>query len=273
MSEDIKPENGAIPPRLTIKVPGAGVAAEAVPAEAPPPATKKKTSRMSLDQVTADPGAPAAPVSGVGVASKTIRLAPAISGQLVSSSMPVGKALSGVLMSADDGKRTTSRIPLESVLSPKSETPAGGGDATPKTIKVKRPTISVGSKVAAMPVDAAAVPGPVPTPSAAASAKNQTARVDILPDMVIEAQQTQKKTIKIRRADGAGGEVKATPRTVGIVRAEGESSEAAVADQAQVAAPHWIFPSLAAVALLLICFMIYVLAAQAYPNLGWSLGG
>lgn len=277
MSEDIKPGNAAIPPRLSIKVPGqTGEVAVAPQAPSDPAvaAVKRKTSRIALSQVSAEPGAPAAPVSGIGLTSKTIRLSPAIGGVPIPST-PVGKALSGILMaSPDEAKYKTSRIPLEAVLSGKSEAPAGaGGDAIPKTIRVKRPTITAPPKVVSS-VEAPVSAAPSPVPAGAPVEKNQTARVDILPDAAAEAQQTQKKTIKIRRAEGSGPEARVSPRNVSIARSEGELAGLAEdAGGARVAAPHWIFPVMAAAALFVMGFMIYVLAAQAYPGLGWSLGG
>ena len=251
MSEETRPEDGAIPPRVTIKMPGQS----GDMASSSDPANKKKTARLSLNQATAEIGAtPGAPVDGAGIVSKTIRLAPAMTGQVSVSPLPsVGKALTGTL-GFDDVKRQTSRISLENAL--QGGAPGGMG-AIPKTIKVKRPSISMGG---------GATPGtgnePAEVPLAA---KNQTARVEVTPDMVPEAQQTQKKTIKIRRAESAG-EAKAEPRSVTIAR-----SEAAVGAGVQVAKPQAAFVWIAAAALMVMCFMLYVLAAQAFPNLGWSV--
>ena len=273
MNDDIKPESSAIPPRVTIKVPGqTGEVAEGASPMADStvgttlPGNKKQTSRITLDKVTAEPGATlGSSVSGLGVASKTIRLAPAVTGQVsISPLPPVGKALSGALIS-DDGKRQTSRIPLDAVLTGKGES---AGDAIPKTIKVKRPVLSSVSKVTGLPTEAPAVV-PAPPPAGMMSSKNQTARVDIVPEAA-ETQQTQKKTIKIRRADGAASDIKAGPRSVTIAR--GEEGAGSAGEGAEVAPPHVIFPIMAAAAMLVLCFMLYVLAAQAFPHLGWSVG-
>lgn len=270
MSEDIKPENGSIPPRVSIKIPGqSGEVDEKSLAEAQAYG-KKKTARIPLDQVTAEPGAAsAASVSGVGVSSKSIRILPTVGGPgTISPLPPVGKALSGML--TPESKSQTSRIPLEFAISDKG---AKVSDGVPKTIKVKRPVLAATPKVTAMPVE---VPAEVPPPVAevpaagALSSKNQTARVDIIPEAV-EPQQTQKKTIKIRRADGGAGEIKPTGRSVSIARAEGAPSEVP-AQGPGVPAPHGIFVALAAAAALVLCFMLYVLAAQAYPGLGLKLG-
>lgn len=280
MSEDNKSGNAPIPPRLTIKAPGQTGGLGTRPLEtpstmAPPPnpsvppelnqvaGLKKKTARISLDQVTAESGAPAT-VSGVGIASKTIRLAPAMMGQgAVTPLPPVGKALSGMLIS-DDAKRKTSRISLDSVLPQLEAAASAGGDAGPKTIRIKRPTFSSSTN---LPTMAPVEPAPVVTP-VEPNAKSQTARVDIPPEaMVTEAQQTQKKTIKIRRAEG-GSEAKTAPRSISVARAEAALERAT---QVQVATPHWSFVMVAAAAVIVMCVMLYALMAQAYPSLGWSL--
>jgi len=271
MSEDIKPEAGAIPPRLNIKVPGQTGDVEsglhAAPAtDSSLPGNKKKTSRISLDQVTAEPGAaPAASVSGIGMASKTIRLAPAMTGQVSINPLPsVGKALSGVVI-PDDGKRQTSRIPLDTVMSGKTDPGSSGGDATPKTIKVKRPILSVSPKMTPMQEE-------LPQPSAS-NEKSKTARVDIVPEALAEPQQTQKKTIKIRRADG-GGEAKPMMRSAGGAQSGGAPAAVpgGMPESSGVPAPHWMFLVTATAALLVLGYMVYVQSAQAFPNLGWNTG-
>lgn len=273
MSDDIKPEAGAIPPRVTIKIPGqSGDISGSGDA-----AGKKKTARLSLDQVTADPGAVAgAHVEGVGGVSKTIRLSPAQTGQATVTPLPsVGKALAGTF-AYDEAKRQTSRIPLEAVMPGASGTASlpgipGVASTMPKTIKVKRPSLSLSADISAIKAE---TPAAIPV-EAPAAGKNQTARVDLAPEAVTEgvpdSQPTQKKTIKIRRADGAEskpGEV----RSVSIARADGTGAGGAVVQAVgQVAKPHGAYVGLAAVALLVLCFMIYLLAAQAYPSLGWSV--
>jgi hypothetical protein len=272
MSEDIKPENGSIPPRVTIKIPGQSGELAETPTAATVPVNKTKTSRISLDQVTAEPGATqAASVNGVGVASKTIRLAPAMTGQVLISSMPsVGKVLSGMISA--ESKSQTSRISLESAM---AETGTKSPDSVPKTIKVKRPMLTTTPKVAGLSAESQSeAPPPAtmapPPPAGELLSKSQTARVDIIPEAA-EPQQTQKKTIKIRRADGGSGDIKTVGRSISIARAEGESPEALKAGS-DVPAPHGIFIAMAAAAALVLCFMLYVLAAQANPELGWVVG-
>lgn len=264
MSEDNKIGSGTIPPRVTIKAPGA--AEGPAPAKIPDgnPALKKKTARIALDQVTADEGAPAT-LSNAGLATKTIRLAPAVTSPLAVSPLPsIGKALTGIFVT-EDLKRKTSRISLDAVLPQLEAAGAAGGDSGPKTIRIKRPAIATPSALPAIteaPGDVVAVPE--------ADLKSQTARVDIPPESAaIEGQQTQKKTIKIRRSDGGGAEVKAAPRSISISRNE---AQAAVPTQTQVTQPHWAFVLAAVAAVIVMCVMLYALMAQAVPTLGWSLG-
>ena len=278
MNDDMTSGTDPIPPRLTIRNQGQNDAAAVNPpveASLKTPSSpassqdaltfnKKKTARISLDQVTAEPGA-STTVAGAGIASKTIRLAPALTGQVsVAPLPPVGKALTGMLVS-DDTKRKTSRISLDSVL-PQLEATAAGGDTTPKTIRIKRPTISAPAGVRPTPVEEAPV-----AVAPDSGSKSRTSRVDI-PDEVIaqEGQQTQKKTIKIRRAEGGGADIKMAPRSVSISRSE---ADAPVATSEQVAQPHWSFVLVASAAVVTMCVMLYVLMAQAYPSLGWSVGG
>lgn len=272
MSDDIKPENGSIPPRVTIKIPGqSGELAETTTATTIP-TNKTKTARISLDQVSAEPGATqAAPVNGVGVASKMIRLVPAMTGQVLISPVPsAGKALSVII--SEETKSQTSRISLESVM---AEISGNSQDAPPKTIKVKRPMLTNTPKVTSLSAEVqseSSSPAMVAPqqPAGELVSKSQTAHVDIVPEAA-EPQQTQKKTIKIRRADGATGEFKPVSRSVSIARAEGESAETPKAGS-DVPAPHGIFIAMAAAAALVLCFMLYVLAAQANPGLGWTVG-
>ena len=106
-----------------------------------------------------------------------------------------------------------------------------------------------------------------PQPAVSSAEKSQTARVDIPAEGIPgEAQQTQKKTIKIRRADG---EAKPIGRAVNIARAEGGGVDVG----GEAPAPHWAYIATASAAVVTMCVMMYALIAQVFPNLGWSLGG
>lgn len=266
--------DNTIPPKLSFKAPDSTTAETEkkrtsrvdLPPPAPQEATatlKKKTSRIPLDQVSAEPGAATgAPVAGVG-AAKTIRLSPAGPVPTITIT-PSPKALSGVLV-PEDIKRQTSRIPLESAAATPAETTAGG---SPKTIRIKRP-----AGLAATPIPAPAEPAPVveaaPAP-AEPTAKSVTSRIDMPEEGTGDTgQATQRKTIKIRRPDGTPA--KPVPRSMAVARVEAQA--AARAAEEDVAAPHAIFPILAAAAVVLLCVMVYVLLMQAFPNLGWNFPG
>lgn len=301
MTEPTSSPNGAVPPRLSLKKPGQPLTPPAAaPAAAPTPAPalksqtsriplpsapaepapvspKKKTARISLDAAVAEPGAkPAVATGGVGV-SKTIRLTPAGASPAKTMATPsISQTLSGIV-TPPEGKSKTSRIPLESAI-------AASEGAGPKTIRLKRPGAALsGPIIMAPPEPVAAQEIPVAPPAplqdiALAPSKSQTARVEIQPDVSSDLQQTQRKTIKIRRAGGEGGPtIKAAPRSLSVARAAGVEETVASAPVEEIArpAPRWhvVFPITAAAALFVLCFMIYVLAAQAFPHLGWHVGG
>jgi hypothetical protein len=283
MSEDNKPAEGAIPPRFTLKKadssasgPSPVTAAEAAKKQTarvdlPPPAAeqapvlKKKTARIPLDQVSADAGAPSgAPVAGVGISSKTIRLAPPTPPPPTISIPPATPVTRVMTRAGDDAKRQTSRISLETALAEHSD---GGASApgTPKTIRIKRP----GAAPVAAPSTAATVPA---SPGeAAGGAKSSTARIDLPEAIPAEGQPTQRKTIKIRRADGGGATIKPVPRSVAVARLEAQAAERRAEETTQ--ATHVLFPIAAAVAVLVLAFMIYALLVQAFPGANLSFPG
>lgn len=278
MSENTTPDGNLMPPKLNLKKedPPASFAnlagkdredkkhtARVDLPETPPEATatlKKKTSRIPLDQVSAEPGAPAgAPVPGIG-ASKTIRLTSTFATPTITIA-PSPKAVP-VTMLTDDAKRQTSRIPLDIATTGRDDG-AGQGDI-PKTIRIKRPTVTPSI---AIPVETVAPPSAAEAP---APAKAITSRIDLPETESAEGGQvTQRKTIKIRRAEG-GPTVKAAPRSPAVARME-QAAAAHAADD--VNAPHPIFPVLAAVAVVLLCVLVYVLCVQAFPSLNWSFPG
>lgn len=265
--------DNTIPPKLSFKAPDQAPAqtekkhtsrVDLPPSAVPEGATtlKKKTSRIPLDQVSAEPGAATgSPVAGVG-AGKTIRLSPAGPVPTITIT-PSPKAISGALVT-EDIRRQTSRIPLEAAATP-PETTAGG---SPKTIRIKRP-----AGLAATPILAATEPPAapaVPSLTAEPTAKAVTSRIDMPEEGTGDTGQvTQRKTIKIRRPDGSPA--KAVPRSLAVARVEAQAA-ARVAEE-NVAAPHVVFPLLAAAAVVLLCVMVYVLLMQAFPNLGWNFPG
>jgi hypothetical protein len=281
MSENTTSGDTSMPPKLNLKqsdqpatgIPMAGRDAKSHTArinlpETPPepaPALKKKTSRIPLDQVSAEPGAPAgSPVLGMGT-SKTIRLSP-LSPSPTITIVPSQKVLSGSMI-LDDAKRQTSRIPLELAISEKDNTSTSQPNA-PKTIRIKRPNISQSIPA---PVQAATPP---PAQESTQSPMSRTSPIDIpeqeSPD---SGQATQRKTIRIRRPEGGSAE-RAAPRSLAVARIEKEAAANVAAELAGgVSAPHPIFPALAAVAVILLCVLVYVLFTQAFPTLGWTFPG
>jgi hypothetical protein len=281
MSENTTPGGDPLPPKLNLKPQNPLVdLVNATPVErdakhhtakidlpAIPPETngtlKKKTSRIPLDQVSAEPGAPSgSPVPGVGTA-KTIRLTNPPSSPTITI-VPSSKAIVGTMI-LDDAKRQTSRIPLESATTGSGE--SGDQPAIPKTIRIKRPTVTQ-----SVPVPAAPLAQPTsPAQESPFAPKSSTARIDLPEQEMTEegGQVTQRKTIKIRRADGSVP-AKPGPRSPVVARMEQEAAEHAAE---AVSAPHPIFPTLAAVAIVLLCVLVYVLCVQAFPNLNWSFPG
>ena len=272
MSDNTTLGDNAIPPKLNLKPQEANKHTTRIDLPTaqpePPPTLKKKTSRIPLDQVSAESGAAAgAPVQGVG-ASKTIRISRP-TGTPTITIAPSSKVLSGTMIS-DDAKRQTSRIPLELAISDGANTPSEGG--APKTIRIKRPTPTQSEPApVAMPPPPQAVES-VATPPPPAMSK--TAQIS-LPDAALPetGQATQRKTIKIRRADGVGID-KAAPRSLAVARVEKVMADHVAADAAgEVPPPHPIFPVMAAAAVALLCVLVYVLFVQAFPSLGWPFPG
>lgn len=286
MTDDPKPTAGQIPPRLKLEPSAAGnspsdasSAASAdikkqtrrveVPATPPPQdaaaTLKKKTSRIPLEQVTAESNATlATPTAGKGLSSKTIRLSPAPpappSLSIPTSIPPVRPAMG--TMAPGDAKRQTSRIPLDAVLSGTAagEMTGTGASGGPKTIRIKRPDQSQPARLEPGAPEAA-----TPAPSAAdlAAAKRTTSRLELPDEAATEAQTTQRKTIKIRRTDGAGT-LKTAPRSVAVARVEARVAEFE-AEQAAAESIPVLYPIAAALAFVLLCAMLYLLVIQAFP--------
>lgn len=279
MSDEPKPANEAVPPRLILRKgetsvippttsPGApaveaGPKAETARVDLSTTQTpetvqagKKSTTRIPLD-VTEGGTADGTAAGGPNISSKTIRLTPLSAAR----PMTIPPAPRPAPSASDAAKRQTSRIPLEAALA--DERAAAGGGATttgaPKTIRIKRPTQSP----SALPAAPAA-----PTVQASPDLpKNKTSRVDAA-DLQAEntAQATQRKTIKIRRTDGTAA--RPAPRSFAVARLEAEAAEHQAEGRVQV---HVAFPIMAAVALVVLGILVVVLAAQAFPNLGWKI--
>lgn len=270
MSDDPKPPNGNLPPKLTLRKEESGAIAlpTPTPAAGSPPPSKKATARIPLTSTESG----AADAAGTNYSTKTIRLTPLAASRPLSVAPAVRPPPSATTSLSDLAKRQTSRIPLEAAMAT-DHTPSAAASLAvaeaPKTIRIKRPG------QAPAPVGAtikAPAPSPEPAPAAASDAnaqKSKTARVDV-EDMQAEdaAQATQRKTIKIRRAEGATA--KPIPRSMAVARVEAEAAEAAIAESVRI---NVAFPIMAAVALVILGVLIVIVAAQAFPSLGWHLPG
>lgn len=292
MTDESKPAEGAIPPRLSFKQTAASDASAAaptgaegkketrrveIPLTAPAPDTagvnKKKTSRIPLEQVTAETNAAqGTPVAGKGLASKTIRLmppTPAPPSLSIPTSIPPSRPMTGA-QAPDDAKRQTSRIPLESALAAKPGEPAASEAApAPKTIRIKRPEAALSGKVSPATPEAGVE---MPLPATLSAAKSTTSRIELTEDAQPEGQPTQRKTIKIRRAEGGAPTLKAAPRSFTVSRVEAQIAQ----HQAEEAASQMVpvaYPIVAAVALLILCVMLYLLVAQVFPGANLSFPG
>ena len=266
MTEESKPAEGAVPPKVSLKKTGelSGQVPQGIPAspkretarldlpfEPPAAATVKKiTSRISLTQPEGA-AIPSPTVSG----TKTIRLAPAPSKPVTSSPAPI-PASAGM---GDDAKRQTARIPLEAAISSQGGALTdAGATGQPKTIRIKRPGQVPSVKVAAQPAAAVADGDAV---------KKQTSRVEGLGVETTVAQPTQRKTIKIRRADEAASPI---PRSMAVARLETEAAQRVAAETRALGKGY---PWIAAAALLALCGFTYLLVMQAFPDLGWKFPG
>lgn len=255
MSDETTPTNGAIPPKLSLRKDESGT----IPAVPPP--SKKATARIPLG---AAEGAAAEP----GISTKTIRLTPLAAARPMAIA-PAARPAAAPSM-ADAAKRQTSRIPLEVALA--EERAAAGADApgTPKTIRIKRPAQAATVPAPTAKGAVAAVEPPPLSEDQATIQKSKTSRVDVAETQAADAAQaTQRKTIKIRRAEGTTP-FKPVPRSVAVARLEAEAAEHLAADMVRI---NVAFPIMAAVALLIMGVLVVVLAAQAFPNLGWQLPG
>jgi len=243
------------------------------------PASKKETSRISLEAATSvldlegeqqlkSPG--------------TIPVKPKAAGPPAEMPRPETLSQPPPAPSADmlSDKRKTSRISLEAALAREgniAEAPAAG----PKTIKLKRPsevpTVKISRPPEVMEVkDKEAV-------AAGKAALSKTARLDLVPALAPAGAaapgkaeqpagkqdgifQTRSKTIRVKRPTPRG-EVSALS-AAGIAKEEKPEAETSAIE---VDEPGTVFAFIALVAVLLVVVLIYVLTAQAYPqlNLAW----
>jgi hypothetical protein len=222
----------------------------------PVAAAKKETSRIPLEAAKL-PSAPA-PAAGAPAAGapKTIRIKPVaapVPGKTIKPEMaaPVETPPSAERLAA--AKRSTSRISLDAVLGAEAAAPKPAEG--PKTIRLKRPGEASGVKVqpAAMPSAASAPQRPAePVAPAAPPVAAQEPTVPA----------TVRKTVLVKRPGarpaGEGEGTPATPLPDAALSME-EMGVAGAADE-----PSWVFSVFAAAAVLVVCVLIYALAAQTF---------
>lgn len=271
-SNDEKSSNAGVPPKIDPTktppspepaFPGKRQTTRVDLAAAEAGEAKKKTSRLPLEaalgtdsQRPAQTGTP-----------KTIRIKRPLMAPTVAPSTPEEPPA----QPEGDVKRKTSRIELEAALTasaaaePEKPAPAG---ATPKTIRIKRPSQVSGARMAppGAPVEAET------RPDAGPSLKSQTSRIEAAiaaPEPA--ATPTQRKTIRIRRPEG-GPRVTVASRAVTIARPE-EAAAVKTEAKAEEKGVGAVFVIAAIAAALVVCVLIYVLAAQALPNLNLGFPG
>lgn len=213
---------------------------------------KGETSRIPLSAVGADEGERAG-------APKTIKIKPTLPPGAVRFGKP-GQEGEGTAEAPEDEKSKTSRIPLEKALSPDEGEAETGAEEAPQTVKLK--PSSEAPTIKAKP--------------AAKDALGKTARLDIPPEEEAEAEEageegptpTRRKTIRVKRPQQRPGMPSAE-----VARAEGAPAAQPVPGAAPKAPGKlsWIFPVVAAAAIVVACVVVYLLAVQALPdmNLSW----
>ncbi len=245
--------------------PAEAKAEEAAPSEEAAAAaktdTKRKTSRIPLDSARGPEAAGDKDKAKVpALKPKTVKIKPSVqvpkvrSTQPLSITVPIADVDSRKIQ-ADAEKRKTSRIPLEEALTAdkESEAPAEPVDpARPKTIKIKRPGSESATVKVKKPAMAAADDG---------GEMSKTARLDHLPLDDADATPTQKKTIRVKRPDAASTAASVVARP-GLGLTPPEPSDEPRSDE-----PGAVWALLALAATLVLCVVIYMLAAQAFgPN-------
>jgi hypothetical protein len=222
------------------------------------PAAKRETSRIPLDLAKPALGAPGRPLPG----PTTIRVKPVVVRQTVDLAQAVPDGAGNAAptpppVSPESGKRKTSRISLESVLSSQpgsasqtAEITPPEADDEPRTIRIKR---------------SAERPTAVTTPVSAPISPGQTARLELPPDTPAAAPgttgsptPTRKKTIRMRRPgmeDGAEEGVSSTASAVARPEPVAQKTDDV---------PHFTFGILAVVSVLVMAVLLWVLMAQAF---------
>jgi hypothetical protein len=166
-------------------------------------------------------------------------------------------------------KRQTSRIILSETPPPAglpspSEIRRAPTEAIPETIRLKRPSVTLGEETALEPVTSEQVE---------TAKKSETAKIDLEAESVAPVPITQRKTIKIKRT-----ERNVMPRTVTLARPKGApplpipGAKQAIAEETGDEDEAGVFFSvLAAAAVLVVGALAYIMAAQIWPELALPL--
>lgn len=191
---------------------------------------------------------------------------------------PLGEIAAGDAATA--AKRKTSRISLEAALAVEGASAPKIGETAPKTIKLKRPSEAGTVKAVQHPVPSGVSEQESPAEKPAMS-KTAPLPADTSPEEEEEGPTpTRRKTIRVKRP---------TERT-GIkdvdVKTEGAPAPEAAAETRQPVVfaagpppaadddrPGWMFSLCAIAAIFVACVVIYVLTAQAYPDLNLTWPG
>ncbi len=185
--------------------------------------------------------------------------------------------------SSQAAKKKTSRISLDNVLQSNAKagesSTAAGGATDIKTIRLKRPDAGKSQS------SAAKIPGGESAADKDAGeqdAKSRTSRLDTSDTEEPAADAvptTQRKTIRIKRPDGSG--VSKPSRTLSLARdktgapAEAEAPEESASSEEPLPAqrPGLVFTLATVAAVIVAALLVYMLAAQAFPDAGLSWWG
>jgi hypothetical protein len=241
-------------------------AADGAPVDASRADTKRKTSRIPIEKATGAPkDEPEA--AAASLKPKTIKIRPTAPIPKIRATQPLSITApmteeANATISADAKKRKTSRIPLEDALTADKEGDDAAAEtedpARPKTIKIKRPGSSMDAPTVKLKKTTLAEEEPAP------AEMNKTARLDSLPLDDADATPTQKKTIRVKRPSAPVGGKPEIHRT-GPGGLSLTPPEALVEEESDEPGAVWAVLGMAAT--LVLCVVVYMLAAQAIgPN-------
>ncbi|MBT3296901.1 MAG: hypothetical protein HN919_01360 [Verrucomicrobia bacterium] len=241
----------------------------ATPTAAPDPTkadTKRKTSRIPLASAT--PSEPDGDSDEpIGIKPRTIKIKPSApvpkirSTQPLSITVPMAETDAAVASAnADAEKRKTSRIPLEEALTADKEStePAEPADpARPKTIKIRRPGSSEAATVK--------LKTPASVGGSGQADMGKTARLDSLDLTDADSTPTQKKTIRVKRPNAPQAAKPSLNRAAAAPSGRGLMPPEPLEESDE---PGVVWALFGIAAMLVLCVVIYMLAAQAVgPNL------